>query len=98
MESVSRQTCYQSISNEGLGIVNFLVKCDILILSSVLANSSDNDSKSLYLVKYFLGSRLSSLRSEWSSLRENSSPSAQDLSPFYTNCFSVLVSVKFYLT
>jgi len=56
--------CYQSISNGGLGIVNFLVKCDALKLSSALANCSDNDSKSFYLVKYFLSSRLSSLRSE----------------------------------
>ena len=54
MESVGRQTCYQSISNGGLGIVNFLVKYDALKLSSALANCSDNDSKSFYLNNFLV--------------------------------------------
>ena len=94
IETVGRQSCYQPISKGGLGVVNLAVKCDALKLSSVVFNCSVNDSKSFYLVKYFLGSRLSFLRSEWSSLRDNSSPSAQDLSPFYSNCFSVLTSLR----
>lgn len=34
MESVSRQTCYQSISNVGLGIVNFLVSINTFVCFS----------------------------------------------------------------
>jgi hypothetical protein len=38
----------------------------------------------------FLGAKLSSFRSEWSFLQDNSSSSTQFLTPFYFNCLSAL--------
>ena len=78
----------------GLGIVNFKIKADALKLASVISLCSNADSKPFYFIKYFLGPNLSSLRSEWSFLRDNSSPSAQTLTPFYSKCFSNLASLR----
>ena len=93
IETVSRQSCYQPFSKGGLGIVDLKVKGDALKLASALSNC-DNFSKSFYLTKYFLGARLAPLRLEWGSLRDNSSPSAQSLTPFYSDCFSVLTRIR----
>jgi len=49
--------------------------------------------QSLYLIKYFFGAKLSSFRSEWRFLQDNSSPSAQFVTPFYSNCLSILESL-----
>jgi hypothetical protein len=94
IETVSRQSCHQPFLRGGLGIINFQVKADALKLASILSNCSNADSKSFYLIKYFFGAKLSSLRSEWSFLRDNSSPSAQFLTPFYSNCLSALNSLR----
>ena len=59
-------------------------------MASVL-NSPDDSS--FFLCKYFLGRCLSSLRSEWSSLRDNSSPSASSPTPFYEACLDTLSRV-----
>ena len=77
----------------GLGIINFKVKADALKLASIISNCTNADSKSFYLIKYFFGAKLSSFQSEWSFLRDNSSPSAQFLMPFYSNCLSILDSL-----
>ena len=42
----------------------------------------------------FFGAKLSSFRSEWSFLRDNSSPSAQSLTLLCANCLSVLTSLR----
>ena len=46
------------------------------------------------LLSIFFGAKLSPIRPEWRSLRDNSSPSAQLLTPFYSNCLSVLTSLR----
>ena len=94
METVSRQSCYQPVLKGGLGIINFQLKARALKLASILSLCTNADSKSFYFIKYFLGSRLSSFRSEWSLLRDNSSPSTQSLTPFYSICLSVLTSLR----
>ena len=94
METVSRQSCHQAFLKGGLGIINFKIKADALKLASVVSNCSNADSKSFYLIKYFFGAKLSSIRPEWRFLQENSSPSAQLLTPFYSNCLSVLTSLS----
>ena len=94
IETVSRQTCYQHSIRGGLGIVNFKVKADALKLASIISICSNADLKSFYIMKYFFGAKLSSLRSEWSFLRDNSSPSAQSLTPFYSICLSALISLR----
>ena len=94
METVSRQSCHQPFLKGGLGIINFKIKADALKLASVVSNCSNADSKSFYLIKYFFGAKLSPIRPEWRFLRDNSSPSAQLLTPFYSNCLSVLSSLR----
>ena len=94
METVSRQSCHQPFLKGGLGIINFKIKADALKLASVVSNCSNADSKSFYLIKYFFGAKLSSIRPEWRFLQDNSSPSAQLLTPFYSNCLSVLTSLR----
>ena len=76
----------------GLGIINFKIKADALKLASVVSNCSN--ASLFYLIKHFFGAKLSPVRSEWRSLRDNSSPSAQLLTPFYSNCLSVLASLR----
>ena len=94
METVSRQSCYQPFLKGGLGIFNFKIKADALKLASIISLCSNADSKSFYLIKYFFGAYLSSFRSEWSFLRDNSSPSAESLTPFYSKCLSGLTSLR----
>ena len=86
--------CHQPFLKGGLGIINFKIKADPLKLASVVSNCSNADSKSFYLIKYFFGAKLSPIRPEWRSLRDNSFPSAQLLTPFYLNCLSVLTSLR----
>ena len=43
--------------------------------------------------KYFVGRRLSCLRSEWLSLRDNSAPRAVFPTPFYEACLDALSRV-----
>ena len=93
METVSRQSCYQPFLRGGLGILNFQIKADALKLASIIS-LCNADSKSFYLIKYFFGPRLSSFCSEWRPLWDNSSPSTFSLTPFYTNCLSVLTSLR----
>ena len=83
IETVSRMTCHQSLGKGGLGIFNFQTKSDSLKLASLICNLEDRESKSFFLTKYFLGSRLASCRPEWRSLRDNSTPSTQNLTPYY---------------
>ena len=87
-------TCHQSLGKGGLGIFNFQTKSDSLKLASLMCNLEDRESKSFFLTKYFLGSRLASCRPEWRSLRDNSTPSTQNLTPYYEKCFSVLTTLR----
>ena len=94
IETVSRMTCHQSLGKGGLGIFDFQTKSDSLKLASLICNLEDRESKSFFLTKYFLGSRLASCRPEWRSLRDNSTPSAQNLTPYYEKCFLVLTTLR----
>ena len=94
IETVSRMTCHQSLGKGGLGIFNFQTKSDSLKLASLICNLEDRESKSFFLTKYFLDSRLASCRPEWHSLRDNSTPSTQNLTPYYEKCFSVLTTLR----
>ena len=94
METVSRMTCHQSLGKGGLGIFNFQTKSDSLKLASLVSILDDRESKSFFLTKYFLGSRLAPCRPEWRSLRDNSTPSTQNLTPYYEKCFSILASLR----
>ena len=93
IETVSRQSCHQPFSKGGLGIVNFIVKSQALKLASVILSITSCDSKAFYFVKYLFGNRLASFRPEWRCLRDNATPSALLLTPFYTACLKALNSL-----
>ena len=90
IETVSRQSCYCSVSTGGLGLTNFSLKCDSLRVSSLVATISDSEDKSFFLCKYFAGWQLARLRPEWSTLRDNSSPHSFEPTCFYSSCLAVL--------
>ena len=94
IETVSRQSCFQPALKGGLNIVDFSVKAKALKLASIVSIVSDVDSKSFFMLKYFLGSRLATFRAEWSFLRDNSTPSTQILTPFYSKCMKALTSLR----
>ena len=65
-----------------------------LKLASLVSNLSNPESKSFYLTKYLLGFRLAAFRPEWHSLRDNSTPSSHDSTPYYEKCFSALTTLR----
>ena len=86
IETVSRMTCHQSLRKGGLGIFNFQTKSDSLKLASLISIFDDRESKSFFLTKYFLGSRLA--------FSDNSTPRTQNLTPYYEKCFSILAPFR----
>ena len=46
------------------------------------------------MTKYFIGSQLAKLRSEWSHLQDNSGPSALVPTAFYAYCLKIITSVE----
>ena len=86
METISRDTCHLSDLSGGLSITNFRVKCSALRVASLCAIIDSLEDPCFYLCKYFAGSRLAGLKPEWRFLRDNRSPSALKLSPFYDKC------------
>lgn len=88
IETVARNTCYLPVFSGGLNVANLELKCCALRIMSVVSTLRLPDDSSFFLCKYFLGSRLASLRPEWRSLRDNLSPSASSLTKFYNTCFS----------
>ena len=65
IEMVSQMTCHQSLGKGGLGIFNFQTKSNSPKLASLVFNLNDRESKSFFLTKYFLGSRLSLIDVSW---------------------------------
>lgn len=60
-------------------------------MASVIDSSEDS---SLFLAKYFVGTRLSTLRSQWSGLLDNSAPSATAMTPFYAKCLNIHAEIS----
>ena len=65
IEMVSQMTCHQSLGKGGLGIFNFQTKSNSPKLASLVFNLNDRESKSFFLTKYLLGSRLSLIDVSW---------------------------------
>ena len=93
METVSRNTCFCAPLDGGLNIINFPLKCAALRVSSMVFTINSPEDKSFFLCKYLVGSRLAALSSDWLTLRDNSSPSAPNPTPFYEACVATLSSV-----
>ena len=90
IETVSRQTFFLPVKLGGCNLCNLKLKCDSLRVASMVSTVDSPDDNSFYLCKYFVGRRLSSLPPQWSTLRDNLTPSAISVTPFYESCLSVL--------
>ncbi len=90
IETVSRATCFLKPSSDGFGLCNLTLKCDALMLSALVTVVDCSDDSSFFLCKYFVGRRLSTLRPQWRHLKDNSTPSATSLTPYYTSCLETL--------
>ena len=78
-----------------LGLIDFWSKGKALRLSSFVKSLSDPSFKCFYLVWYFCGSRLATLRPEWSTLGDIRTPNAASLSKFYSRMIDLLKSCSF---
>ncbi len=94
METVSRNTCYLPDLSGGLNVSNFESKCNALRITSVVSTFSLLEDTSFFLCKYFLGSRISTMKPEWNLLRDNSSPSALTLTKYYDACLTDLNKIS----
>ena len=86
IETVSRDTCHLPDLSGGLNVTNFRIKCSALRVAAIASIADLSADPCFYLLKYFIGARLASLRPEWGYLRDNVSPSALSPSPFYDKC------------
>ena len=94
METVSRNTCYLKVRNGGINLVNLKLKCQALGVAGMISTLNNLFDSSFYLCRFYVGRRLSTLRSEWRSLASNLIPNAVLPSNFYSDCISVLSSVR----
>lgn len=93
METVARKTCFLKLDSGGLNLCNLKLKCDALQLASLVFAIDSPDDSSFFLTKYFVGRRLSTLKRQWFSLRDNSAPSATFVTPFYDACLNTLAKI-----
>ena len=90
METVSRATCFLKSKFGGISICNLLLKSLALMLASLVAIIDSSEDSGFFLCKYFVGRHVSTLRSFWGYLRDNSSPSTALPAPFYASCLKTL--------
>ena len=94
METVARNTCYLKVKNGGINLVNLKLKCQALRVAGMISTLANLLDSSFYLCRFYVGRRLSTVRSEWPSLASNLVPNAVLPSKFYLDCISVLSSVR----
>ena len=70
LEPVARRSIVCSPDQGGLGLIDFWSKGQAWRLSSFVKSPSDPSFKCFYLVRYFCGSCLATLRPEWSTLQD----------------------------
>ena len=95
MEPVARRSIVCPSDQGGLGLIDFWSKGQALRLSSFVKSLSDPSFKCFYLVRYFCGSRLATLRPEWSTFRDIRTPNAASPSKFYSRMIDLLKSCSF---
>ena len=70
------------------------MKCQALRVAGMISTLANLSDSSFYLFRFYVGRRLSTLRSEWRSLASNLIPNAVLPSKFYSDCISVLSSLR----
>lgn len=95
IETVARKTLHCSVSKGGLGVVDFEAKGHALRLASTVASVNEASFNGYYLAKYFCGGRLARFNVKWACLRDNSTPSANLLTPFYSSSLKILEKLSY---
>ena len=93
METVSRNTFFLKPKDGGINVISLPLKAQALRLAGMAYVLNSPEDSSFFMLKYFVGRRLSCLRTEWFSLRDNSAPSAVFPTPFYEACLDTLSRV-----
>ena len=83
IETVSRKSLTPPFTKGGLALVDLITKCKALKIAATVSIAANPDTDDHYLLKYFIGSQLARLGTEWSHLRDNSTPSALTPTKFY---------------
>ena len=83
IETVSRKSLTLPFTEGGLALVDLITKCKALKVAATVSIAANPDTDDHYLLKYFIGSQLARLGTEWSHLRDNSTPSALTPTKFY---------------
>ena len=94
IETIVRRSLVCSVADGGLGLRDFRTHSQALCLARLVNAISDAKSKGFFLVKYFCGAQLASMRSCWASLRDNATPSALSPSTFYTPLLTILRDLR----
>ena len=84
VETVARRSLICSVSNGGLGLRDFASHSQASRLAILVRTILNKQSKGFFLLKYFCGSQLASIRRGWTHLRDNSTPNALSPSSFYS--------------
>ena len=93
IETISCSTLPAPLSQGGLGLIDFLSKCQALCVSTLVHTVSRPHLHDFFLLKYFTGAQLARLRPTWYYLRDNSPPSALTPTAFYQSCLDHLTTL-----
>ena len=77
----------------GINVISLPLKAQALRLAGMASVLNSPEDSSFFMLKYYVGRRLSCLRTEWLSLRDNSAPSTVFPTPFYEACLDTLSRV-----
>ena len=95
IETVARRSIICSLEDGGLGLRDFACLSRSFRLAALVNFFQDSSAKAFFLVEYFCGSRLASIRPDWAFLRDNLTPSAARPTVFYTRLLQELRSFNF---
>ena len=95
IETVARKSLISSVTEGGLGLRDFRTQGQASRLALLVRVISERQWKGFYLVKYFCGAQLASIRHSWADLRDNCTPSAVSPSSFYSSLLTVLRDLNF---
>ena len=90
IETVARRSLISPVADGGLGLRDFWTQGLASRLALLIRGISEQQWKSFYLVKYFCGAQLASIRRSWAHLRDNYTPSAVSPSTFFAPLLTAL--------
>ena len=95
VETVARRTILCPPLKGGLGLKDFVCQGKAARLAAFVKSLTDSSCKCFFVVRYFCGARVASLRPEWAGLRDNLTPSAARPTKFYSSVLASLRSLSF---